>query len=84
MEDVLDVYQRPYDAQRPVVCLDESSKQLLDTPHGTLAMQPGQAKREDYQYSRQGTCNLFLKVEPLRGWRRVEVTDRRTKLDFAE
>jgi hypothetical protein len=84
MEDVLDVYQRPYDAHRPVVCIDEISKQLLDTPQGTLAMQPGQAKREDYEYSRQGTCNLFLKVEPLRGWRRVQVTDRRTKLDFAE
>jgi hypothetical protein len=84
MEDVLDVYQRPYDAQRPVVCIDEISKQLLDTPHGTLAMQPGQPKREDYEYSRHGTCNLFLKVEPLRGWRRVQVTDRRTQLDFAE
>jgi hypothetical protein len=84
MEDVLDVYQRPYDPKRPVVCLDEISKQLQDTPQGTLLMQPGQVKREDYEYCRHGTCNLFLKVEPLRGWRRVQVTDQRTKLDFAE
>lgn len=84
MEDVLDVYQLPYDAKRPVVCMDEISKQLHDTPHGTLAMQAGQPKREDYEYSRHGTCNLFLKVEPLRGWRRVQVTERRTSLDFAE
>jgi hypothetical protein len=84
MEDVLDVYQRPYDPKRPVVCLDEISKQLQDTPQGTLVMQPGQVQREDYEYRRHGTCNLFLKVEPLRGWRGVQVTDQRTKLDFAE
>jgi transposase len=84
MEDVLDVYQRPYDPQRPVVCLDETSKQLHDTPYGTLPMQSGQPQREDYEYSRHGTCNLFLAVEPLRGRRQVRVTDRRTSLDFAE
>ena len=84
MEDVLDVYQRPYDPQRPVVCLDETSKQLHRTPYGTLPMQSGQPQREDYEYSRHGTCNLFLAVEPLRGWRRVQVTDRRTSRDFAE
>lgn len=84
MEDVLDVYQRPYDPQRPVVCLDETSKQLHDTPYGTLPMQAGQPQREDYEYSRHGTANLFLAVEPLRGRRRVRVTDRRTSLDFAE
>lgn len=84
MEDVLDVYQRPYNPQRPVVCMDEISKELHETPHGTLAMQPGQPQRADYEYSRHGTCNLFLAVEPLRGWRRVQVTDRRTSLDFAE
>ncbi len=84
MEDVLDVYQRPYDPQRPVVCLDEVSKQLHSTPYGTLPMQSGQPQREDYEYSRHGTCNLFLAVEPLRGWRRVQVTDRRTSRDFAE
>jgi hypothetical protein len=84
MEDVLDVYHRPYDPKRPTVCLDEMSKELHGSPHGSLPIQPGEAKREDYEYSREGTCNLFLKVEPLRGWRRVHVTDRRTKLDFAE
>jgi len=84
MEDVLDVYQRPYDPRRPVVCLDEKSKQLHDTPRGTLAMRPGQETRQDYEYSRHGTCNLFLAVEPLRGWREVRVTERRTAQDFAE
>jgi DDE superfamily endonuclease len=84
MEDVLAVYQRPYDPNRPVVCLDEINKTLHDTPRGTLPMQPGQVARQDYQFTRNGTVNLFLKVEPLRGWRKVRVTDRRTSLDFAE
>ncbi len=84
MEDVLEVYQRPYDAKRPVVCLDEQSKTLHDTLRGTLPMQPGQAKRQDYEYARQGVCNLFLALEPLRGWRSVQVTERRTAVDFAE
>jgi len=84
MEDVLEVYHRPYDSQRPVVCLDEKSKELHTTPRGTLAMEPGQEKRQDYEYERQGTCNLFLAVEPLRGWRKVRVTERRTAQDFAE
>ena len=84
MEDILEVYQRPYDLHRPVVCLDEISKTLHDTPRGTLPMQPGEVARQDYQFTRNGTVNLFLKVEPLRGWRKVRVTDRRTSLDFAE
>jgi hypothetical protein len=84
MEDVLAVYQRPYDSQRPVVCLDEKSKELRDTPGGTLAMEPGQEARQDYEYARQGTANLFLAIEPLRGWRKVRVTERRTAQDFAE
>jgi hypothetical protein len=84
MEDVLAVYQRPYDPNRPVVCLDEINKTLHETPRGTLPMQPGQVARQDYQFTRNGTVNLFLKVEPLRGWRKVRVTDRRTSLDFAE
>jgi DDE superfamily endonuclease len=84
MEDVLAVYQRPYDPNRPVVCLDEINKTLHDTPRGTLPMQPGQVARQDYQFTRNGTVNLFLKVEPLRGWRKVRVTDRRTSLDFAQ
>jgi hypothetical protein len=84
MEDVLEVYQRPYDPQRPVVCLDEKSKELHSTPRGTLPMERGQEAREDYEYARHGTANLFLAVEPLVGRRSVRVTGRRTARDFAE
>jgi hypothetical protein len=84
MEDVLDVYQRPYDAKCPVICLDETSKELRDTPRGSLVMEPGQSARQDYEYARHGVCNVFMAVEPLRGYRRVRVTDRRTAQDFAE
>ncbi len=84
MEDVLDVYQRPYDAKRPVVCLDEISKELRDTPRGNLPIQPDRSERQDYEYVRNGVCNMFMAVEPLRGRRRVRVTDRRTAQDFAE
>jgi hypothetical protein len=84
MEDVLDVYERPYDVQRPVVCLDETSKELRDTPRSHLPVQPKQPARQDYEYERHGVCNLFLAVEPLRGRRRVRVTGRRTAQDFAE
>jgi transposase len=84
MEDVLDVYERPYDSRRPVVCVDESNKTLHATPHGSLPVEPGQAQRQDYEYKRNGTLNLFMAVEPLIGKRSVSVTDRRTKQDFAE
>lgn len=84
MEDVLDVYQRPYDPARPVVCLDECSKELHTTPRGELPPDEGKTTCEDYEYARQGTRNLFLAVEPLRGRRRVCVTERRTAVDFAE
>lgn len=84
MEDVLDVYQQPYNAQRPQVCLDEISKTLRSTPRGQLPMEPGQPLREDYEYQRHGTCALFLAVEPLVGQRKVWVHQRRTKLDCAE
>jgi len=84
MEDVLEVYERPYDPQRPVICLDEKSKELHDTPRGALPMEPGQPARQDYEYARHGTANLFLAIEPLRGWRKVCVTERRTAWDFAE
>ena len=84
MEDVLDVYAQPYDAKRPLVCLDEASKELHDTPRGTLPMQSGQPQRQDYEYERHGVCNLFLSVEPLCGRRKVRITDRRTAQDFAE
>ena len=84
MEDVLDVYARPYDAKRPLVCLDEVSKELHATPRGTLPLEPGQPERQDYEYERHGVCNLFLSIEPLAGRRKVRVTDRRTAHDFAE
>ena len=84
MEDVLDVYERPYDSRRPVVCVDESNKTLHAAPHGSLPVEPGQVQRQDYEYKRNGTLNLFMAVEPLIGKRSVSVTDRRTKQDFAE
>jgi DDE superfamily endonuclease len=83
MEDVLDVYQRPYDPQRPQVCLDEASKQLLGEVREPLPLQPGQPEREDYEYERHGTANLFMISEPLQGRRHVKVTDQRTRVDFA-
>ena len=83
MEDVLEVYTRPYDRNRPVVCVDEASKQLVADVTPPLAMQPGQPVREDYEYERCGTANLFMQFEPLAGRRHVKVTERRTSLDFA-
>lgn len=84
MEDVLSVYQRPYDPMYPQVCLDEIQKALRSTPRGRLSMKPGQPVREDYEYKRHNSCALFLAVEPLAGRRQVWVHSRRTKLDFAE
>lgn len=84
MEDILDVYERPYDPAHPVICLDETSKELHATPQGRLPAKPGQPAREDYEWQRNGVRNLFLAVEPLRGWRKVGVTERRTRQDFAE
>jgi hypothetical protein len=83
MEDVLEVYTRPYDPDNPVVCLDELSKQLHSSPYGTQPLRPGQPAKEDYEYTRHGTANLFLAVEPLAGTRTVRVTERRTATDFA-
>jgi hypothetical protein len=84
MEDVLEVYQRPYDPRRPVVCLDEQSKQLVKETRKPIPAEPGQPARCDYEYERNGTANLFMMFEPLAGRRRVKVTDRRTRVDFAE
>lgn len=84
MEDVLDVYQRPYDPKRPLVCLDEGRKELRTTPRGMLPLKPGQTACEDYEYERHGACSYFLAIEPLAGHRRVWVSRRRTKLDCAE
>jgi hypothetical protein len=83
MEDVLDVYQRPYDPKRPVVCFDEGGKELRGTPQGTLPMQAGQPMREDYEYERLGKANVFLSLEPLAGRRRVRITQRHTYADTA-
>ena len=83
MENVLEVYHRPYDPPRPVVCMDEASKQLVKEARVPQRASPGRAPRFDYEYERNGTANVFLFCEPLAGWRHVNVTDRRTKLDWA-
>jgi hypothetical protein len=83
MEDVLEVYTRPYDPTRPVVCLDELSKQLVAETRIPLPAEPGQPARVDYEYERRGTANLFLTCEPLVGRPRVTVTEQRTAVDFA-
>jgi hypothetical protein len=83
MEDVLDVYKRPRDPKRPLVCLDEASKQLLAETREPLAMKKGRPARSDYEYKRNGTANLFMVFAPLEGRRHVKVTDRRTAVDYA-
>lgn len=83
MENVLAVYKRPYDPARPVVCFDEKSKQLVGEIATPIPAAPGRVECHDYEYVRNGTANLFMLVEPLNGWRQVDVTSRRTKLDFA-
>jgi hypothetical protein len=83
MEDVLDVYTRPYDPARPVVCLDETSRQLLGEVTPPQPVRPGTPARQDYEYARGGVANLFVVTEPLRGWRHVRVTARRTRLEWA-
>ncbi len=84
MEDVIEVYHRPYDEKRPLICIDESSKQLVSEVRASLPARPGTPARYDYEYKREGVSNLFMISEPLLGWRHVEVTDRRTAKDFAE
>lgn len=84
MEDVLEVYKRPFDPTRPVVCLDETSKQLVGEKQTPVPATPGQVAHYDYEYVRNGVANLFMIFEPLAGQRDVEVTDRRTKKDYAE
>jgi DDE superfamily endonuclease len=83
MEDILDLYAEPYDQRYPLVCFDEKLYQLVSETRQALPVRPGQPRRYDYEYRREGTCNLFMCFEPLRGWRHVEVTDRRTAQDFA-
>lgn len=84
MEDVLDLYAEPYDARHPQVCVDESRGQLVSEVRQPLPTRPRQPARYDYEYRRAGTANLFLFVQPLRGWRQVNVTARRTAGDFAQ
>src|SRR5262249_26814626 len=84
MEDVLEVYHRPYDERRPLVCLDEVGVQLVGEARVPLPARPGQPARYDYEYVRNGTANLFMVFEPLLGWRWVKVTERRTASDLAE
>jgi DDE superfamily endonuclease len=83
MEDVLEVYHRPYDAQRPVVCMDECSKQLIGEVRAPLPPKPGHVAKEDSEYERLGTANVFMAVEPLAGQRTTQVTERRTRVDWA-
>jgi len=84
MEDVLEVYQRPPDPMRPVVCLDETSKQLISEMRVPIAAKPGQVARYDYEYERNGTANIFMMFAPLEGWRHVKVTDRHAAVDYAQ
>jgi len=84
MEDVLDLYEEPYDEKRPTVGFDETSKQLIKETRVALPARAGRAERYDYEYSRQGVRNLFIFCEPKRGWRHVAVTEQRTMQDFAQ
>ena len=83
MEDILAVYARPYDPLRPVVCMDEKPYQLLDHARDPIPASPGCDRREDSEYVRQGTCSIFVWVEPLRGWRHVDAQHHRARLDWA-
>ena len=83
MEDVLDLYAEVYDAEFPVVCVDESPKQLMADTHPVINSKPGRPIRYDYDYKRYGTANLFMISQPLVGWRHVEITERRTAIDYA-
>jgi transposase len=83
MEEVLDLYAQPFDQRRPTVCFDEASKELRADVRAVLPLAPGQPVRQDYEYERRGQANLFLLACPLLGWRHVEVTTRRTYVDFA-
>jgi len=84
MEQVLDIYKKPYNKNLPVVCMDESPKQLIKETRKPIAMKPGQEARVDFEYERCGVANIFLASEPLKGKRYVKVTERKTKIDWAE
>jgi hypothetical protein len=84
MEAVLDAYQAPYDANRPLICMDEAARQLLSDAFDPLPLKPGRPKRVDDKYDRHGTCSLFLFTDPIAGWRRVGCRDSRTACDWAQ
>src|SRR6201994_30270 len=84
MEDVIEVYHRPRDPERPLVCVDETSKQLIVETRTPIPAKPGRPKRVDYEYEGNGTANLFMMLEPLEGWREVKVTDQRAAVDYAQ
>ena len=84
MEDVLEVYSRPYDPARPVVCMDEKPCQLLGEVREPIPAAPGEVEKSDSEYKREGTCSIFLFTEPLAGWRHAEAFERRTKVDWAQ
>jgi hypothetical protein len=84
MEDMLDVYHRPHDPACPVVCVDETSKQMIAETRVPITAKPGRVARHDYEYERNGTANLFMMFAPLEGWRHVKVTDHRTSVDYAQ
>ena len=84
MEDVLETYAKPLNSERPVVCVDEAGKQLIGEIREPLPVRPGSPAKQDYEYERAGMANLFMAFEPLSGWRHVEVTDRKTSIDFAQ
>jgi hypothetical protein len=83
MEDVLEVYRRPYNKKRPVVCMDEKALQLLADARSKIKMESGKPERFDNEYIRKGTCSIFLFTEPLNGWRSADASERRTKIDWA-
>jgi len=83
MEDILEVYKMPYDHEIPLICMDEQPVQLLDDRMDPLPMKPGHTAKEDYGYTRKGTCSIFMFTEPLAGWRHVHASARRTKQDWA-
>ena len=83
MEEVLDLYEKPYDSHYPLVCMDETSKQLMGDVQAPVPPQPGQIARQDYEYERNGVCNLFIGFEPFQSRRHVQVTDQRTAIDWA-
>lgn len=83
MEDILAVYKRPYDPEQPLICMDETTKQLVKESRSTVPAEPGIPARYDYEYERNGVCNLFMFYEPFGGKRYVSITDRRAKVDWA-